>query len=77
MVLSGFYKYLDNVTLDLISIISKKEITPYYLWNTYFSKETLIQEAESIGFKMCGLFGDVAGRIYQPESDTIAVILEK
>ena len=70
MVLSGFYKYLDNVTLDLISIISKKEITPYYLWNTYFSKETLIQEAESIGFKMCGLFVDVAGRIYQPESDT-------
>ena len=29
MVLSGFYKYLDNVTLDLISIISKKEISKY------------------------------------------------
>ena len=65
--------------LDVIekSVAWITEITPYYLWNTYFSKETLIQEAESIGFKMCGLFGDVAGRIYQPESDTIAVILEK
>ena len=77
MVLSVFYKYFDNVTLDLISIISKEEITPYYLWNTYFSKEDLMQEAESVGFKMCGLFGDVAGSIYQSESDTIAIILEK
>ena len=77
MVLSGFYKYLDNVTLDLITIILKEEITPYYLWNTYFSKETWIQEAENIGFKMFGLFSDVAGRIYQSESDSIAIILEK
>ena len=77
MVLNGFYKYFDHVTLDLISIISKEEITPYYLWNTYFSKEALIQEAESVGFKTCGLFGDVAGSIYRSDSDTIAIILEK
>lgn len=77
MVLSGFYKYSDNVTLDLISIVSKEEIIPYYLWNTYFSKETLIQETESIGFKMCGLFSDVAGAPYRSESDTIAILLEK
>lgn len=75
--LRGFYKYSDHVTLNLASIVSKEEITPYYLWDTYFSKETLTQEAKSIGFKLCGLFSDVAGRIYQPESDTIAIILEK
>ncbi len=77
MVLSGFYKYIGNVTLDLISIISEEEITPYYLWNTYFSKEDLIHEAESTGFKIYGLFGDVAGSIYRSDSDTIAIILEK
>lgn len=77
MVLSGFYKYLDNVTLDFITVVSKGEVTPYYLWNTYFSKESLIQEAESVGFKICGLFSDVAGRSYRSESDTIAIILEK
>ncbi len=75
--LNGFYKYSDNVTLELISIISKNEITPYYLWNTYFSKETLIQEAEQAGFKVCGIFGDVCGNIYQKECGTIAVLLEK
>ncbi len=77
MVLSGFYKYLDNVALDFITVVSKGEVTPYYLWNTYFSKESLIQEAESVGFKICGLFSDVAGRSYRSESDTIAIILEK
>lgn len=77
MELNGFYKYTDNVTLELISIISHDEITPYYLWNTYFTKETLIQEAESIGFKLCGIFSDVAGSVYQSESNTIAILLEK
>ncbi len=75
--LSGFYKYQDNVTLDLITVISKEEIVPYYLWNTYFSKEHLIQEAKNIGFKVCAVFSDVAGRIYQSDSDTIAILLEK
>ncbi|WP_455716733.1 class I SAM-dependent methyltransferase [Anaerosporobacter sp.] len=75
--LNGFYKYSDNVTLKLISIISKNEITPYYLWDTYFSKESLVQEAESIGFKICGVFSDVAGSIYQAESDTIAILFDK
>lgn len=77
MVLSGFYKYTDNVTLDLISIVTEEKITPYYLWNTYFSKETLIQEAEDISFKVCGLFGDAAGGAYRTDSDTIAILLEK
>lgn len=77
MALNGFYKYSDNVTLELISIISQDEITPYYLWNTYFTKETLVQEAENIGFKVCRIFSDVAGSIYQTESDTIAILLER
>lgn len=75
--MDGYYKYSDNVTLKLISIISKNEITPYYLWDTYFTKESLVQEVESSGFKVCGIFGDVTGSTYQPESDTIAILLER
>lgn len=77
MALNGYYKYPEHVTLDLISIISKDEITPYYLWNTYFTKEALTHEAEDSGFKACGVFGDVAGSIYHTESDTIAILLER
>ena len=77
MELNGCYKYGDNVTLELITIITKNEITPYYLWTTYFSKETLIQEVENIGFKVQGIFSDVAGGIYQAENDTISILLER
>ncbi len=77
MELNGLYKYEDSVTLELITIITKNEITPYYLWNKHYSKESFIQEVESNGFKVCGVFGDVAGGIYQTENDTIAILLEK
>lgn len=77
LAMSGFYKYPDNVTLELVSIISRNGITPYYLWNTYFSREALIGEAQASGFKVRGIYGDVAGSIWQSESDTIAILLEK
>lgn len=77
LALSGFYKYPDNVTLDFISVVSRNGITPYYLWNTYFSRETLTEEAETAGFKVRGIYGDVAGRDWQPESDTLAILMEK
>ena len=75
--LNGFYKYLDNVTLEQSSIISKQEISTYYLWNTYFTKEFLASEVQNSGFKVCKIFSNVAGDVYRAESDTIAILLEK
>lgn len=75
--INGHYKYPDHVTLNLTSIITDDEITPYYIWDTNFTKETLIQEVESSGFHVCGIYGDVAGSPYQDESETIAILLEK
>ena len=71
------YKYSDTVTLEHISIISKNEITAYYLWNTYFTIKTLTAEAMEAGFKVSGLYSDVAGNNYQKNSATIAILLEK
>ena len=71
------YKYSDTVTLEHISIISKNEITTYYLWNTYFTVKTLTAEAMEAGFKISGLYSDVAGNNYQKNSATIAILLEK
>ncbi|MEL7624739.1 MAG: methyltransferase domain-containing protein [Clostridiales bacterium] len=75
--LKGCYKYPDHVTLEQISIISDWEPAVYYLWNTYFTKEMLIQEAAAAGFKVGGVFGDVAGCPYNEDSHTIAMLLEK
>lgn len=75
--LSKNYKYTDTVTLEHISIISKNEITTYYLWNTYFTVKTLTAEAMETGFKLSGLSSDAAGNNYRKNSATIAILLEK
>ena len=77
VVLNGYYKYTDTVTLDLITVLTKNDITAYYLWNTYFTKDTLIQEIERCGFQISHIYGDVAGNQDGPNSDTIAILAEK
>jgi len=70
-------KYPENVTLEQYVIISKTEASVYYLWNTCYTENTLIKEAEESGFKVCGTYADVSGSPWKKESPTIAVILEK
>lgn len=41
------------------------------------SIETLEREAVQCGFRVSGVYGDVAGRVYDGTGDTIAVLLEK
>jgi len=72
-----FCKYSDSVTLEQFIIISNQEIATYYLWNTYFTKETLAEEAREVGFEICGIYGDVAGSQFCGESSTIAILLIK
>lgn len=75
--MNGLYRYEDYVTLEQTAIISDNEIKTYYIWNTCFSKETLITEVKEAGFKVCDVFGDVAGSPYNKDSFTIAILLEK
>lgn len=75
--LKGCYKYSNSVTLEQISIISDSGMLSYYLWDTYFTQDTLMKEAKEAGFKVREVFGDVAGSSYQKDSFTIAILLEK
>lgn len=75
--LNQYCKYKEFVTLEQTNIISKKGNKVYYIWNTYFTKESLIKEAEEAGFKICEVFGDIAGKLYCNNSSTIAILLEK
>lgn len=77
LALNGYYKYPDSVTLDQIIVISDNTTVPYYLWNTYFTHDTLIAEASQAGFQVNGIYADVTGRACCPDSPTIALLLEK
>lgn len=70
-------EYPNNVTLEQTVIISKNQLSTYYLWNTYFTVEALIKEVEDAGFKVCKIISDVAGNEYTKDSLTIAILLEK
>lgn len=73
----GNYKYAPNVTLEQASIIKDSGVFQYYIWNTYFTKETLISEAQEVGFKFRGVWADVAGSVYSDKAFTLAMLFEK
>lgn len=75
--LHGCYKYPDDVTLEQTAVVTEKDKNVYYIWNTYFDKERICKEAKDVGFKVCEVFGDVAGAPYSNDSPTIAILLEK
>lgn len=77
LALNGSYKYLDHVTLSQTLVLTKDQVIPYYIWDTYYTKESLIQEVESAGFTVCGLYGDIAGSPYCEDSETMAILVER
>ncbi len=77
MLFQGNYKYEEHVTLEQMILMTDDKITPYYLWNTCFTKESLLREVEETGFKVIEVFGDVAGDLYHKDKTTIAILLEK
>ena len=70
-------KYPGSVTLEQTVILEESGTSAYYLWNTCYSAETLAEEVQAAGFKVCQIFSDVAGRPYDPASPTLAVLVEK
>lgn len=77
IIITGNYRYSNNVTLEQIVVITEREVKNYYLWNHYFTKETLIKEGQQIGFKRFEVFSDVSGKSYKEDNETIAIIMEK
>ena len=76
--ISRNYRYSECVTLEQTAIIPQRgTVAVYYIWNTYFSVESLIKETAAVGFKVCDVFSDVAGKEYREDSPTISILLEK
>ena len=75
--LCGQYRYPNLVTLKQTTVLSDRGMMTYQLWDTCFTRESLRKEAEESGFKVCGIFGDIAGMPYREDSPTLAVLLEK
>jgi SAM-dependent methyltransferase len=75
--IDGYHRYSDSVSVRHATIVTDTSITPYYIWDTYFTKEMIEEEARRRGFKLHGVFADVTGTPISELSDTMAVLLIK
>ena len=72
------FKYEEEkVILDKYTIIEESRTRVVYNWLQYFSKDSFIKEFEENGFKVEGLYSDVAGKAFSSESAEIAIVAKK
>jgi SAM-dependent methyltransferase len=68
------FKYdKEKVLLDKYTIIEESRTRVVYNWLQCFGKDALKSEFEENGFKVGGLYSDVAGKTFDPESIEIAI----
>lgn len=72
------FKYDDEkVSLDKYTIIERNRERVVYNWLQYYSKESITKEIEENGFKVTGVYSDVAGTEFDSNSKDIAVVAQK
>ncbi|MFC1844409.1 methyltransferase domain-containing protein [Thermodesulfobacteriota bacterium] len=69
------FKYEEEkVSLDKYTIVEESGMRVVYNWLQHFSREALQDEFTAIGFKVEGIYSDVAGTAFNPESPEIAIV---
>ena len=72
------FKYRqEKVILDKYTIIEELRTRVVYNWLQYFSRESLQKEFEENGFAVQGVYSDVAGAAFKPESTEIAFVAKR
>ena len=72
------FKYdKEKVILDKYTIIEANQTRVFYNWLQHFSREMIENELKTHGFSINDFFSDVAGSVYDPESEVLAVVARK
>jgi cyclopropane fatty-acyl-phospholipid synthase-like methyltransferase len=72
------FKYeAEKVTLDKYTIIEAERTRTVYNWLQHFSPSMLKHEFTASDFKVEALFSNVAGQVFNPESDEMAIVARK
>ncbi len=76
--LDAEYYYENNtVKLDENIVITENDLRIYLIWNTLYTKETLLKEVTPFGFEMHSIYDDVCGSPYTGQVDTLCPVLRK
>lgn len=77
--LKAVYQYGDDDETELRQdiIISGETVNIYNIYDHFFTKEKLVSEARTAGFKEYEFYGDVAGNEFLETGETICGVLTK
>ncbi|MBP2629630.1 MAG: SAM-dependent methyltransferase [Firmicutes bacterium] len=76
--MQSYYIYEDKVTLDQYVIVDKDEnINVYRMWNQCYTEDIIIHELKNAGFEKIQIYSDVTGKLYNEESKTMCIVVEK
>ena len=72
------FKYdQENVVLDKYTIVESDRVITVYNWLQYFEPEDLEREFAECGLAVEGLYGDVAGTLYDRKAKEFAVVARR
>jgi len=72
-----YYYENHTVKVDKTIVVTESGIFEYLIWDTVFTKDTLLKEVTPFGFQMHSIYDDVCGSPYTGESDTLCFVLKK
>lgn len=78
MCLESHYRYNNNIQLAQYVVMTEDGQTDVIrLWDHCFTKEMIMEEIMSVGFRKCEIYADVTGKPYDDLSKTLTVVAEK
>lgn len=66
-----------NTYLDQHYLLYPNMIKEFFIWETVFNKEEILAELQAANFANSEVFGDIRGKVYTPESETLCFVVEK
>ena len=77
--LESVYQYDDEDATELRQcvVLTDEAINCYNIWDHFFSKEKLLSEIQTSGFNSFEFYGDVAGKQFSDNGETICGVFTK
>ena len=76
--LEAVYQYEEDRTeLRQFIVQTEESVNCYHIWDHYFTSTSLKSEIESAGFRADEFYGDVAGKEFSDNGDTICGVFSK
>lgn len=76
--LEAEYYFENNMAkVSKTIVITESGLYEYLIWDTVFTKHTLLNEVTPPGFEIYNIYDDVCGSPYTGEADTLCLVLKK